>query len=261
MVGELGVGYLKLDYNINGAREPTCGYRAREPACSAHNRAHLEWLDAVLDRYPELVIENCASGGMRTDYAPAVPAPAAVDQRPAGLPPLPADHGRRARPRSPPSRRRPGPIRSPASATGEIVFTLCGALLGRIHLSGHIDQMSEHAARLVADAVRRLQADPLRPARTRLPFWPLGLPRWTDSWLALGIRAPGRSYIAVWHRGDDDAAGATAILPIAHLRGTAATSVIMFSGPGAVSAQWDAGAGALSVSLPSPPAACLVALR
>jgi alpha-galactosidase len=35
----------------------------------AHNRAFLNWLDDLLDRHPGLTIENCASGGMRTDYA------------------------------------------------------------------------------------------------------------------------------------------------------------------------------------------------
>ncbi|MGI5380204.1 hypothetical protein ACQEV2_39360 [Streptomyces sp. CA-251387] len=35
-----------------------------------------------------------------------------------------------------------------------------------------------------------------------VPFWPLGLPGWTDEWPALGIRAPsGPSYVPVWRRG------------------------------------------------------------
>lgn len=34
-----------------------------------HQRALLDWLDAVQARHPELLIENCASGAMRMDYA------------------------------------------------------------------------------------------------------------------------------------------------------------------------------------------------
>ena len=34
-----------------------------------------------------------------------------------------------------------------------------------------------------------------------MPFWPLGCPAWADSWIALGLRAPGASYLTVWHRG------------------------------------------------------------
>ena len=34
-----------------------------------HNRAYLSWLDTIFETYPDLVIENCSSGGMRIDYA------------------------------------------------------------------------------------------------------------------------------------------------------------------------------------------------
>jgi alpha-galactosidase len=33
-----------------------------------HNRAHLAWLEEILKRYPDLVFENCGSGGGRMDY-------------------------------------------------------------------------------------------------------------------------------------------------------------------------------------------------
>ena len=35
----------------------------------SHERAYLKWLEAVFKRYPDLVIENCSSGGLRMDYA------------------------------------------------------------------------------------------------------------------------------------------------------------------------------------------------
>ena len=41
----------------------------------------------------------------------------------------------------------------PASSEQENAFTLCGALLGRIHLSGHLDQMSSDQQVLVARAI------------------------------------------------------------------------------------------------------------
>ena len=31
------------------------------------------WLDTVFEKYPDLVIENCSSGGLRMDYALVVP--------------------------------------------------------------------------------------------------------------------------------------------------------------------------------------------
>ena len=69
LVGDLGVGYFKLDYNISIAPGPDSGGLSAGAGLLAANRAQLDWLDAVLDRHPALVIENCSSGGMRTDYA------------------------------------------------------------------------------------------------------------------------------------------------------------------------------------------------
>ncbi len=60
IVGEWGVGYLEFDYNITvSPGGPLLG----------HARCWLDWLSSTLDRYPGLVIENCASGGRRMDGA------------------------------------------------------------------------------------------------------------------------------------------------------------------------------------------------
>ncbi len=285
VVGDLGAGYLKLDYNINGGPGTDTGNQSAGAGLLAHNRAHLEWLEAVLDRHPGLVIENCASGGLRMDYAmlsrlqlqstsdqqdylryPAITAaaPAAVTPEQAAAWAYP----------------------QPGFSDREIVFTLCGALLGRVHLSGHIDQMSDTQRRLVADAVdvyKQVRAD----LPDAVPFWPLGLPQWTDSWLALGMRTLAVAYLLVWHRGqvpgpqvsgapvpgtragagpgsradtaDSDPAGLA--IPVAHLRGTAAVPETLYPRTGQPSVSWDAGRGELTVALPDTPAACLVRIK
>jgi len=161
----------------------------------------------------------------------------------------------------------------------EIAFTLCGALLGRVHLSGHLDQMSRHQRDLFADAVR-VYKDLRAELPGAVPFWPLGLPRWDDSWIALGLRAPGTSYLTVWHRGPlaaastrpggrhpsrEDADPAEVTLPIPHLggqrgqRGRPVTPRILYPAAGA-GLSWDPGTSALTVSLPRKPSACVLSL-
>ena len=174
-------------------RAPTPAGAARAPGCSEHNRAHLDWLDAVLDRHPGLIIENCASGGHADGLRPAVPAPAAVHQRPAGLPAL-RGH-RRGGPgrRSTPEQAAVWAYPQPGFTDDEIAFTLCSALLGRIHLSGHLDQMSRTSSRpWSAAAVGGLQAHPAptwpRPYRSGRSACPAG----PTPVLALGMRAPRR---------------------------------------------------------------------
>jgi alpha-galactosidase len=153
----------------------------------------------------------------------------------------------------------------------EIAFTLCGALLGRVHLSGHLDRMSPHQRDLVAEAVRVYKSIRADLARA-MPFWPLGLPRWADSWIALGLRAPGISYVTVWHRGPlGEASGhpgpatagdpAVATLPIPHLRGQPLIARILYPAGAGAGTRWDARAGALTVSLPRTPSACVLSLE
>ena len=58
-----------MDYNI----EPGIGTELDADSVGAgllaHERAYLAWLDSVFKKYPDLVIENCSSGGLRIDYA------------------------------------------------------------------------------------------------------------------------------------------------------------------------------------------------
>ena len=139
-----------------------------------------------------------------------------------------------------------------------IAFTLGGALLGRIHLSGHLDRMSEHQLALVRDAVavyRTIRAD----LTEAVPFWPLGLPGWTDEWLALGMRVPGdrTTYVSVWRRGG----GTELRLPVGHLAGRKVRTEIMHpSAPNAGSAVWDEDGDGLRVSLPRTPGVLLIRL-
>jgi alpha-galactosidase len=101
-----------------------------------------------------------------------------------------------------------------------------------------------------------------------LPFWPLGLPRWTDSWLALGMRAPGCSYVLAWRRGQGFANGsdraaadpAELSLPIGHLRGHTLRPRVLYPRSDRPAVSWDHQRGELAVALPEPPAACLVRL-
>jgi len=267
LVGDLGVGYLKLDYNINGGPGTDVGGVSAGAGLLGHNRAYLDWLDRVLDRYPGLTIENCASGGLRMDYAMlsrlqlqstsdqqdfiryaaiAAAAPAAVAPEQAAVWAYP----------------------QPDFSDDEIAFTLCSAMLGRIHLSGHLDRMNDRQQRLVAEAVAVYKQ--IRPGLAgAFPFWPLGLPGWADPWLALGMRAPAADYLVVWRRGPlpgpagsrPRAGQAELALPIRHLLGQQAAAEVLYPARGQAGVRWDAPRGELTVALPGVPAACLVRLE
>jgi alpha-galactosidase len=258
IVGDWGVGYLKLDYNIVVA-PGTCAPGDLSPGAGllGHAHAYLEWLSDVMDRHPGLVVENCASGGMRMDGATLAVAQlqsVSDQQDPLCFPAIAA-----AAPTAvPPEQGAVWAYPQPGFDDDLIGFTLGGALLGRIHLSGHLNRMSERQLGLVRDAVDMYKSIRGDLARA-LPFWPLGLPGWTDAWLALGLRVPdGPSYVSVWRRGGE----AEVSLPLGHLAGRDVGPEILHPSAGSGgSAVWDRDGHTLRVSLPRTPTALLIRLR
>ncbi|MEU1803150.1 alpha-galactosidase [Streptomyces sp. NPDC019937] len=262
IVGDWGVGYLKLDYNISIAPgtdwDPEHGHAAPGAGLLAHARAHQSWLAAVLDRHPALVIENCASGGMRMDgssLALTQLQSTSDQQDPLRYPPIAA-----AAPTAvPPEQGAVWAYPQPGFTDDEIRFTLTGALLGRVHLSGHLDRMAPAQLDLVRDALAAYRQ--IRPdLPSAVPFWPLGLPGWEDAWVALGLRTggdrSGRTYVALWRRGGQAPERA---LPLPHLAGRALR--IDHLHPAAASGTtWSPDRAELTVALPHTPAALLLRL-
>jgi alpha-galactosidase len=199
LVGDHGVGYFKLDYNINPGPGTELDGDSAGAGLLGHNRAHLRWLEGVLDRHPGVLLENCSSGAMRMDYAmlSRLQLQSTSDQQdPLRYPPIAAAAPLSMLPEQAASWAYP---QADMSAE-EIAFTLCTGLAGRLYLSGRLDAMSQAQRDLVAEGVR--VHGQMRPVlRAAVPFWPLGLPSWDDAWICLGLRDPaGDAYLVVWSR-------------------------------------------------------------
>jgi alpha-galactosidase len=179
----------------------------------AHNRAHLAWLDRVLDRHPGLILENCASGAMRMDYAllSRMQLQSTSDQQdPLRYPPIAVSAPMSVLPEQSASWAYP----QPGMSDEEFAYDVCTGMLGRLYLSGRLDAMSANQVQSVRDAVnvyRDIRAD----LANAVPLWPLGLPLWSDPWLSLAMRSGDVTYLAVWQRGDERA---DVTLSLPHLR-------------------------------------------
>jgi alpha-galactosidase len=211
LVNDHGVGYFKFDYNIRAGVGSDANTASAGHGLLLHNRAYLAWIDALRQRHPLLVLENCASGGMRQDfatvsrfdlqstsdqedfhaYAPiAAAAPMLV---------LPEQAGNWAYPQ-------------PGMSDEDVIYTLCTGVLGRLYLSGWLNRLDPAQRGIVTQAVQAHKR-----LRDRMPssdpFWPLGLPGWDDEWVALGLRdRDGAVFVTIWRRGEQ-AGRATVPLP------------------------------------------------
>ena len=202
VVRDYGVGYIKMDYNI----EPGIGTEVDADSFGdgllEHERAYLAWLDGIYKKYPDLVIENCSSGGLRMDYAmlarnsiqstsdqedyrnyATISANAAIGVTPeqAAIWSYPLRDGTKE----------------------EVIFNMVNALLLRIHQSGHLAEISPERFELVKEGI-----DCYKEIRSGIkdgvPFWPMGWADNEEKHLAAGIRVPGDViYLGVWRRGGE----------------------------------------------------------
>ncbi|WP_427924658.1 glycoside hydrolase family 36 protein [Streptomyces sp. cg40] len=256
LVGEWGVGYLKLDYNIDIGPGTEHGTESAGAGLLGHHRAHLDWMAGLLDRHPRLVLENCGSGGLRMDYAQLAVAQiqsTSDQQDPLRYPPIAASAGTAAAPEQAAVWAYPQPEQSP----DEVAFTLTGALLGRIHLSGFLDRMDDERFDLVRSALS-VYKDVRAEIGAAHPFWPLGLPGWDDEWIAQGLRGARSTYVTVWRRESDGAVDRAFAIP--HLRGALVDPVVLYPATADAGVEWDPAEGRLTVSLPRAGTAVLVRL-
>ena len=202
LVRDYGVGYIKMDYNIESGIGTEINADSFGDGLLEHERAYLSWLDGIFERHPKLVIENCSSGGLRMDYALlsrcsvqstsdqddyrkyatiAANAPTAVCPEQAAVWSYPMTSG----------------------DSEEVVFNMVNAMLLRVNQSGHLANLGTHGAALVKEAIEVYKSI-RRDIAKSVPFYPLGLSKFSDDWSALGLRTDDKIYLAVWRREGKD---------------------------------------------------------
>ena len=236
-----------MDYNI----EPGIG---TEQNCDSvgeglwgHEKAYLEWLDGVFARHPDLIIENCSSGGLRMDYAMlsrysiqstsdqddykkyctiAANSPTALCPEQSAIWAYPITSGDRE----------------------EVVFNMINAMLLRIHQSGHLGNIDPERKALVKEAIsvyKKIRAD----IKEAVPFWSLGLSKFSDDWVSLGLRNGNKAYLAVWRReGKSD----TCALPIDFLKGVDARVKCIYPDFSETPVEFSKATGNVSVKFDKP---------
>lgn len=202
VVNEYGAGYIKMDYNIDAGIGTETNADSFGDGLLEHNRAYLAWIDSVSARYPDLIIENCSSGGLRMDYAMlahhalqsvsdrtdycdnaviSAAAPTAVLPEQGAIWTYPM-----------------------AKETENITaFNMVNALLMRMHLSGEIAGLSKRQFEIVKKGVACYQ-ETKKYIRGLTPFYPLGLPKYSDEFLCCGFESKDKTFIKIWRRGTAD---------------------------------------------------------
>lgn len=252
LVEQYGIGFFKFDYNINPGPGTDLDADSVGDGLLQHNRAHLAWLDRLLDRHPDLVIENCASGAMRSDFAmlSRLAMQSTSDQQDFRLfPPIAASAPLAILPEQAANWAYP----QPGMTDEEVAFCMVTSLLGRLYLSGYLNNMDAATRTLVDEAVAAYKSELRDVVRTATPTWPLGIPEWDGAWVAFGLRAvDGVEYLSLWNR---DASHPETRIELPHLRGSDLRVSTVY--PAALTPwnhSWDRSAGVLTVRAGDAPA-------
>lgn len=201
LVLEYKVGYIKMDYNINAGIGTEHASDSAGDGLLNHNRAYIQWLKDIFNRYPDLVIENCSSGGMRMAYplleihsiqstsdqidykkycSIAAASPTAVTPEQAAVWSYPTTAGDEE----------------------ETVFNMINSILLRIHQSGHLPNLSKRRFELVKEGIQ-LYKKIRSEIRESIPTWPTGIPTFDSKWMSYGMRKDHKMYLAVWRAGSE----------------------------------------------------------
>jgi len=202
VVGEYGVGYIKMDYNIDGGIGTEVGCDSFGDGLLEHNRAYLSWMEEIMNKYPHLVVENCSSGGMRMDYAMlslhSIQSVTDCDDykkmsyiaQNSATACLPEQAAIWSYPKS-------------DDDLNGVIANMVNSLPLRIHLSGEIMKLSDEQFKLVTDAIKVYKG--LRETISELvPFYPAGFGSPNDKWLCSGYKSSEKAYLCVWRMDTDE---------------------------------------------------------
>jgi len=216
LVAQLDVHYIKMDYNIEIGPGTEIDADSFGDGLLQHQRAYLDWLDAILAKYPELLIENCSSGGLRNTYSmlSRLSLCSTTDNQ---------NYLQNARISincaSSYCMEQAGVWVYPLAAADEeeVAMNMVSALSWRPYLSGQIQALSQEKLDLIRQGVELYQKDLRQVLPQAVPDWPLGLVDGHSAWGVFALRTPGRIIVSVWRfEGGADQLE----IPLVHLPGT-----------------------------------------
>lgn len=201
LIHDYGVEYFKIDYNV------TMGYGSDlyTDSCAdsimEHYKYLYEWYEDILETYPNLVIENCGSGGQRMDYGMlkllslqstsdqtdyiynsyiASNVASAVTPEQAGMWVYPYEDDEE-----------------------HVVYNMVNGLLLRPYISGMVWKLSKNSMTLLKEGIS-LYKELRGQIRYAVPVFPQGFNEITDDILLYGLRTENTMYLSVFMVNKDE---------------------------------------------------------
>lgn len=218
LINDYGVEYFKVDYNV------TMGYGSdlNSDSCADAIREHYEclhqWYEEIFRDHPELVVENCGSGGQRMDYGMlkilslqstsdqtdylynaniAANVASAVTPEQGGMWVYPYE-----------------------DEEEHVIYNVVNGMLLRPYISGMVWKLGENSMNRMKEGIS-LYKEIREEVRDGVPFFPLGFGNLKSEVLAYGVKAEKNTYLSVWTPGTTEA-----VIPLENAEQVRRVSVI-----------------------------------
>lgn len=206
MVEDYGVRYIKFDSTAGHfiGTDANCeSFGAGLEACAD---AFAEWVVSVRKKYPQVVFEACAGGGMRLDYRwlSIFSLVSTSDQTDyLKYPYLAGNLLSAVLPEQ--SAVWAYPVTGDCTGKGvddeRIYMNMINSFLGRIHLASHLEALDERQLSLVKEGVDYYKSL-VEPKKKGLPKFPIGFNKFSNDIVVAGFETDEKLYLAVWNMGD-----------------------------------------------------------
>lgn len=194
--------YLKIDYNTEAGVGNEWNTDSLGDGLLKHNRAFIKWLNEVMDKYPNLTVENCASGGCRMDpeMLKVCPIQSTSDQTNyRKYPYLAANVLTACTPEQAAVWSYPLNDYEKIMPTDEVVaMNMCNAMLGRIHLASFINKLPESQKELIREGINYYRSISEMKKRS-VPVYPKGTAKFFDEEVIGGIMDDKTLVLGVWN--------------------------------------------------------------
>ena len=202
LINDYGIEYFKFDYNIDGGVGTEIDSDSFGDGLMEHCNAYLNWVDGLYSRHPGLIIENCASGGMRMDYKSLShfsmqSLSDAADYDKTAV--ISAMSGTAVIPEQ--AQVWVVPMRT--DTLDEVVLNMVNAMFLRPVISGETHLLSDDQFEVLKNGIDFYKS--IRKEIPKLiPFYPLGTAQFGDDWVVCGFSGEKFDYICVKRLGDSE---------------------------------------------------------
>lgn len=200
---DYGVRYLKLDHNMEVGVGTDVNSDSMCEGLVAHNNAFNAWLQGLFDRYSDLIIENCSSGGLRMTYGilDKCSIQSVTDQEDYRINGIVASKASTA---LLPEQAGIWIYPSADADKYEVTYNMVNAMLKRMHVSGAVAHLSDEGLNYMREGIAQYKR--IRPyIKKSVPVYPIGLASFHDKWAAVGYKSEEKLFVSVWRRQTEDA--------------------------------------------------------